>query len=132
VIAVSPSKNSALPVGLPVPAAVIVAVWVTARPTTDGVPDAPATDVAVDRATTRLIDVNTGEALYVPGLKHWTVMVCGLAAVLAYVTKQEAVSEAVPLAGWAAHPEMVVPPSKSSSLPVRLPALGDLALTMAV
>jgi hypothetical protein len=59
-------------------------------------------------------------------------MVCGLAAVLTYVTRQEAVSEAVPLAGWAAHPEMVAPPSKNSSLPVGSPAPGDLALTIAV
>jgi hypothetical protein len=96
------------------------------------VPEAPTTDVVVDRATTRLIDVDTAEALYVPGLpKYWTVMRCGQAAVLAYHTRQEELSEAVPLAGWAAHPEMVVPSSKNSTLPVGLPAPRDLAVTMA-
>jgi hypothetical protein len=62
--------------------------------------------------------------------KYGAVMECGPFVVLRYVITQVSVSAAVPLAGWAAHPEIAEPPSKNSTLPVRLPVPEPVAVTV--
>jgi hypothetical protein len=65
VIGVTPSKNSTLPVGLPVPGelAETVAVYVTAWPTTEGFEDDATKVVVLALFTAWDIDGDTAEAV---------------------------------------------------------------------
>jgi hypothetical protein len=84
-----------------------------------------------DDPTVWVIDDDAADAAYVPVLpKYWAVIVCEPVAV--YVTTHVAVSVGVPVRACALHAAIAVPPSKNFTLPVGLPELGEVAVTVAV